>query len=169
MKWVYEAAPEHGAVARAVALCLAWHHTEDEGAFPERATIVSETRLSDGAVGKGLRQLQDEGTVEKAGARPGGGTIVWRFPALDGPAPHAGPPESEKAPPVQHDMPDRPVQHQVLVQHDALGGPAPGAADRSGKPTTAEGRNGRSGSALNGAGRTDVAGEPDERMFGRLF
>lgn len=171
VKWVLEAAPEHSAIARAVALVLAWHHTDD-GAFPERATLASATRLSDGSVGKALRELVAEGTIYKAGARRGGGTIVWRFPAIDGPAPDAGPDVEPEPQPVQRDTLDRePVQRHALVQREALvqrhtlAGPAPRADDRSLKDNNGQGSGGATGLPLGSRCRTDVAGETGEETL----
>jgi hypothetical protein len=161
VQWVYSAAPAHGAAQRAVALSLAWRHTPEDGAFPSRETLAADTQLKDRAIGNALRALEAAGVIRRDGYRPGGGTVVWRFPALDGPArdaepagparravPHAGPaPDAES---VRHHVP--PIGPEIAV------------GDRNG-----QGSGDHEGPALRRNGRTDVAREPDREPIDSLF
>jgi hypothetical protein len=164
VEWVLKQAPDHTAPARAVALVLAWHHSPERGAFPKRSTIVAETCLGDGTVGRALRALEAEGTIRRDGARPGGGTIVWRFPALNDSASVA---EPEAVRPERPDRPERPGGSAAAAGSVRPEWPTIGQGietERSEQPTAVEGATAPDTSPLMARGRSDVAREAGEDL-----
>lgn len=80
VRWVVENDPSpRASTARAVLFAIAWHADDAGGnAFPSQPTMVRISGAKERAVRDALRALEDAGTIKRTGARPGGGTVVWR-------------------------------------------------------------------------------------------
>jgi hypothetical protein len=77
--WVRQNAPRHGGAPRAALYALAWHADDSgEQAFPGQREWAAEAGLSERTLRDAIKVLEAEGSIERAGRRPGGGTIIWR-------------------------------------------------------------------------------------------
>lgn len=119
--WVKDSAPRHGGDARAVLLALAWHADDrGENAFPSQATWARKAGMGERRLRRVIVALEAEGTIERDGYQPGGGTVRWRIVPLADPA--HGPRTADG----EFDSADTAPACRTGARGLPLAGPAPG-------------------------------------------